>query len=159
MEKHIKDMITWHLKNQMGLRHFSSLKCCSLTIFWQACLHSHQSDQVTAQPLTHIVFLLVMWSYSTAVTTCNYAKAVQYRGLHKRRSAGMRPWWRKCNSVEEIRFRLLDPAAKLSPQRYTSVWTIIGSSGSAMILGTEHGWGKNRIIINRVWSFPNRCYP
>lgn len=75
------------------------------------------------------------------------------------RSAGTGPWWRKCNSAEEIRFRLLDPVAKLSSWRYTSVWTLIGSSCSGTVLETEHGWGKRRIIINRAWPFPNRCYP
>lgn len=75
------------------------------------------------------------------------------------RSAGMGPWWRKCNSVEKIRFRLLDPVAKLSSWRYTSVWTLIGSSCSGTVLVTEHGRGKNWIIINWAWPFPNRCYP
>lgn len=77
------------------------------------------------------------------------------------RAASMGPWWRKCNLVEEIWFRLLDPAAKLSSWRCTSVWTLIGSSGSGIVFGIEHSWGKPspRIIIDPAWSFPNQCYP
>jgi len=52
--------------------------------------------------------------------------------------------WRKCNSVEEIGFRLLDPAAKLSSQRCTSVWTLIGFSGSGKALRIEHSSGQKK---------------
>lgn len=152
---------TWSYDTLSIKWHFSSLKHCMLSTYGShictavnntVTIHTHTQNE---NPLCPLRSCRIIPLQKRQVITQKLPALL----WPVSRSAGMGPWWRKCNSVEEIGFRLLNPEAKLSSRRCTSVWTLIGSCGSRIAQQRGGGKGKNRIIINWVWPFPNRCYP
>lgn len=107
--------------------------------FWQFSFsHSHQPNTMTMSPVTHTLLL----SGHVELFYCNDMWLCKSCLLSCGPRAGQHVQGHNDGNVEEIRFRPLDPAAKLSSWHCTSVWTLIDSSGSGIVLGTEHGWGK-----------------
>lgn len=143
MEMHIKDVIVWHIKYQMALL---LIKTLHAFYFWQPHLHSRQQHGDNTHTHTH-----KMKTRCCPLRSCRIIRLQKRQVITQKlpallwpvnRSAGMGPWWRKCNSVEEIGFRLLNPEAKLSSRRCTSVWTLIGSCGSR--IAQQRGGGQKQ---------------
>lgn len=163
MEAHIKDEIARHVEDPRRRRFTPRLFTSSQkkgrlpSVF--GSLKSPQGDSVTRNPPSGFLFCWNdnMWLHK------KLPLVVREQG--SRHGAGGGPcvcgcqWWRKCNLVEEIRFRLLD----LSSRRSTSVWALIGSSGSGMFFWDSSTAVEKIIIIliikDPVHSTPNQCCP
>lgn len=137
---HIKDIIIWHIKESIHEKNGAYSLLNAAGFQFMAALSKQPSVQQTFRRC-HTKLFSSWYSHSTKMTTWLHRNSPSW---FESRTAHMGPWWRKCNLVEEIRFRRLDPTARLSSRHSTFVWTLIGSSGWWIVFGIEYNWRKTQ---------------